>query len=322
LKKLRNNKDCTPKMKQYVGIDVANGHIDVVVMTITEDKPVKSSPSKRISMTVAGLKQLVKLTQQCTLVVIEATGGYERPAVEALLTAGIAVSCINPRTSRDFAKSMNRLAKTDAIDAKVLAEMGFRLGDTLRKTQPVSPVQTQLKALSRTRQTFVQQATQIKNRLKQSTGDSHAHYARALKDCESHIARVDADLARISKALPEAKLLQSVCGVGKVLTHTLLGEFPELGKLDRQAVAALAGLAPMNCDSGQMRGKRRIIGGRSEIRDALYMSALSAIKHNPVIKTFYDRLIASGKAFKVAITACMRKLLVILNAKMRDFLAA
>jgi transposase len=254
-----------------------------------------------------------------TLMVLEATGGLERIATAALATAGLPVVIVNPRQARDFARATGQLAKTDALDARALAHFA----DVIRPTpRPLPDAQTQeLRALLKRRQQLIGMRTAEQNRL---AGTSE----RLTQDIETHIAwlnariaTLDDDLETMLRASPlwrvNDDLLQSVPGIGPVCARTLLLELPELGTLTRQQIAALVGVAPLNCDSGTLRGRRTIWGGRAHVRTVLYMGTLVATRFNPQIKVFYQRLLAAGKIKKVALTACMHKLLTILNAMLK-----
>lgn len=258
-------------------------------------------------------------TLQPTVVVVEATGGVERLLVRAVVEAGLPVVVVNPRHVRDCAKATGQVAKTDALDARVLARLAEAVRPALR---PVPDADTQDLAtrIARRRQ-VVEMLTAEKNRVGSAS-------KRVQKRIQVHIAWLTAELGRVEGDLDQAMrnspvwreqedLLQSVPGVGPVVTRTLLAELPELGTLNRRPIAALVGLAPFNRDSGTFRGKRTVWGGRATVRATLYMSALVAARHNPVIKAFYHRLRHAGKVATVARTACMRKLLTILNAMLR-----
>jgi transposase len=254
-----------------------------------------------------------------TLIVLEATGGLERTATAALATAGLPVVVVNPRQARDFACATGQLAKTDALDARALAHFA----DVIRPTpRPLPDAQTQeLRALLGRRQQLVGMRTAEQNRLAETSG-------RLTQDIEAHIAwlnariaALDADIETLLRASPlwreNDDLLQSAPGIGPVCARTLLLELPEWGTLTRQQIAALVGVAPLNCDSGTLRGRRRIWGGRAHVRTVLSMGTLVATRYNPRIKAFYERLLAAGKAKKVALTACMHKFLTILNAMLK-----
>ena len=254
-----------------------------------------------------------------TLIVLEATGGLERSATAALATAGLPVVVVHPRQARDFARATGQLAKTDALDARALAHFA----DVIRPTpRPLPDAQTQeLRALLGRRQQLIGMRTAEQNRLAGTSG-------RLTKDIEAHIAWLNAriairddDLETMLRASPlwraNDDLLQSVPGIGPVCARTLLLELPELGTLTRQQIAAVVGVAPLNGDSGTLRGRRIIWGGRAPVRTVLYMGTLVATRFNPQIKAFYQRLLAAGKIKKVALTACMHKLLTMLNAMLK-----
>jgi transposase len=253
------------------------------------------------------------------LMVLEATGGWERAVTSALATAGLPVVVVNPRQVRDFARATGQLAKTDALDARALAHFA----DVIRPTpRPLPDAQTQeLRALLGRRQQLVVMRTAEQNRL---TGTR----TRLITDIEAHItwlnariATLDNDLEILRRASPVWRenddLLQSAPGIGPVCARTLLLELPELGTLNRQQIAALVGVAPLNCDSGTLRGRRTMWGGRAHVRTVLYMGTLVATRYNPRMKAFYQRLLAAGKLKKVALTACMHKFLTILNAMLK-----
>jgi transposase len=254
------------------------------------------------------------------LVVVEATGGLESPLVAALAAAGVPVVVINPRQARDFAKATGQLAKTDAIDAAVLAHFAEAVRPTPR---PLPDAATQeLRAFLGRRRQLVDMLTTERTRYPRAPASIQAAIQEHITWLEQQVARLDRDLDQRLQASPVWRatdtLLRSVPGVGPVLSRTFLAQVPELGTLNRQKIAAIVGVAPFNRDSGTLRGKRTIWGGRAPVRAVLYMATLVATRHNPVIQTFYRRLLAAGKAKKVALTACMRKLLTILNAMVKS----
>jgi transposase len=254
-----------------------------------------------------------------TLIVLEATGGLAVPLTSAVAAAGLPVVVVNPRQVRDFAKATGKLAKTDALDAAVLAQFAEAVRPALR---PLPDAATQaLSALLARRRQLIEMLTAEKNRLGSALPPVRPGIRAHIRWLERRLAALDADLAQAIRESPvwreKDDLLQSVPGVGPVLATTLLASLPELGTLTRQQIAALVGVAPLNRDSGAWRGKRRVWGGRAPVRAALYMSALVATRFNPVLRAFYQRLCAAGKAKKVALTACMRKLLTILNAMLK-----
>lgn len=298
----------------FVGIDVAKRHLDVAV------RP--SGEAWQQAATEAALAELVARLGRLapTLIVLEATGGLEVLVVSALAAAGLPVVAINPRQARDFAKATGRLAKTDALDAALLA----RFGEAVRPARrPLPDAATrELAALLTRRRQLVEMLTAEKNRRHTAPDPVRAELDEHIAWLEQRLRRSDDDLDRRITASPlwlaTSQLLRSVPGVGPVLTTTLLAELPELGRLDRKAIAALVGVAPLNRDSGTRRGQRAIWGGRATVRAALYLGTFVATRWNPVIRAFYARLRAAGKPPKVARAACMRKLLTILNSMVRE----
>lgn len=260
------------------------------------------------------------LPLQPALVVLEATGGYESLAAAELTHAGLAVAVINPRQARDFAKAMGRLAKTDRVDAYVLACFAKALQPA--PTALTDALTQELSALIVRRRQLVDAITAETNRLPGAHSrvkrDINAHLTFLRKRLKQHDQDLDDMLRRSPIWQTKAALLKSVKGVGDVTVRTLLAALPELGVLSRREISALVGVCPYNRDSGKQRGQRHIFGGRAPVRAALYMATLSAARFNPVIRAFYQRLLAAGKKPKVALVACMRKLLTILNAMLRD----
>lgn len=253
-------------------------------------------------------------------VVLEATGGFETLVAGELELAGLAVSLVNPRQVRSFARATGRLAKTDTIDAQVLAQFAEAVKPPVR---PLPNEETrELRGLVDRRRQLLEMLTSERNRLHHASKRVHPLIGKHIKWLEQQVGDLDKDIAELIRTSPiwraQEDLLRGVPGVGPVLCCTLLTHLPELGSLNRGQVAALVGVAPLNRDSGTYRGKRSVWGGRTAIRAALYMAALTASKHNPVIKAFYDRLCAAGKPAKVALTACMRKLLLILNSMVKN----
>jgi len=273
----------------------------------------------RVAYDTVGGKQVVTqlLALAPTLIVLEATGGLETRVVSALAAAQLPVVVVNPRQVRAFAQAAGILAKTDRLDAHVLAHFAAAMRPTPR---PLPDAATQqLSAVLTRRQQVVDMLTAEKNRLLQQTESALRKRLRAhITWLTQELGRTEKELTQLIQQSPawrvQDDLLQSAKGVGPVVSQTLLAEVPELGRLNRKQVAALIGVAPLNHDSGSHRGKRCIWGGRARVRAVLYMGALAAVKWNPVIKAFYERLLAAGKHKKVALTACMRKLLTILNA--------
>lgn len=297
----------------FVGIDVSKDRLDVAVRPGEEQWSVAHEDD--------GLAELLSRLQTLPLqlVVVEATGGYEARLVAALATAGLPVALVNPRQVRDFARASGRLAKTDALDALVLAQFAETMRPPVR---PLPDDQTQcLAALMNRRRQLIEMHTAESNRLASASTVVQREIRAHLTWLKKRLRAVDRELddAIQSSALWRQRdaVLQSAPGVGPTLARTLLADLPELGQLDRRQIAALVGVAPFNRDSGAWRGRRCIWGGRSHVRHVLYMASLAATRFNPVIKTFYQRLIAAGKKFKVALVACMRKLLTILNAMVK-----
>jgi transposase len=299
---------------RFVGIDVAKAHLDVAVRPTGEAWRVPND-DRGIAALVPRLQE-----QRPTLIVVEATGGLEAPLVAALATAGLAVAVVNPRQVRDFAKAVGQLAKTDALDAQLLARFAERVRPVPR---PLPDEQAQaLAALLARRAQVVGMLVAEQQRLGTTRPalrprlEAHISWLRAERDA------LDRELEQTIRQSPlwraREDLLRGVPGVGPVLATTLVAELPELGHLNRKQIAALVGVAPLNCDSGRWRGRRHIWGGRARVRAALYMGTLVGVQHNPVLRRFYERLVAAGKPKKVALTACMHKLLVILNAMLRQ----
>jgi transposase len=299
----------------FVGIDVAKDRLDVHVRPSGEAFAVA-----RDGEGVAALAERLGALKPA-LVVSEATGGFEQVVAGALGAAGLPTVVVNPRQIRDFARALGRLAKTDRIDAEVIALFAERVRPEPR---PLPDEQArELGELVARRRQVIEMMTAEGNRARQ------VETRRLKKRIERHRAALQAELAEIEAELDDTirgtpiwrdkdDLLQSVPGVGDALARTLIADLPELGQLDRKKIAALVGVAPFNRDSGTLRGKRTVWGGRAAIRATLYMAALVASRRNPVITAFYKRLLAAGKAKKLALTACMRKLLTILNAIVRD----
>ena len=303
-------------MDLYVGIDVSKAVLDVAV---TPGGEAWSTPN-----TAKGMQRMVEKLGKMSprLIVLEATGGLERRAVAALAAAALPVVAVNPRQVRDFAKATGQLAKTDTIDAAILALFADRIRPELR---PLRDAETQeLDALVVRRRQVVDMISAEKNRLSAAPPSKRVRTAigKTIKWFEKQLEEIDDDIdsaVKGSSAWREKDdLLQSVPGVGKVLSRTLLSLVPELGALGKKQLAALVGVAPLNRDSGMQRGRRSVWGGRANVRAVLYMGALVAARFNPTIRTFHARLRASGKLPKVALVACMRKLLTILNAIVRD----
>lgn len=294
----------------FSGIDVSKHRLDVALRPGGERWSVPNDP--------AGIDDLVDRlgAARPALTMLEATGGFETAAVAALAQAGLAVVVANPRQVRDFARATGQLAKTDRIDAGILALFAERVRPEVR---PLPSKEAQiLDALLTRRRQILQMLTAEKNRLGFAPAPVQPGIKKHIRWLERQLADVDADLERRVHQSPawraKENLLRSVPGIGPVVSRTLLAELPELGRLNRKEIAAIVGVAPLARDSGTLRGKRMVFGGRASVRAALYMAALVASRRNPTIRAFYDRLIAKGQPPKVALTACMRKLLTILNA--------
>ena len=272
--------------------------------------------------TEEGISQISKAIQErgIDLIIVEATGGYEIPLVVALTVQKLPVVIMNPRRIRNFADAIGVLAKTDTIDAEVIA----RFGETIRPPVRSLPEEkySLLSQLVVRRRQMVEMLTMERNRFAGSLGAIRKAVEKHIRYLEKGLAEIEKQIGDEIKKSPEWKLksdlLETVKGVGPVLTSTFLSALPELGTLSKKKIAALVGVCPFNCDSGHMKGKRMIFGGRQDVRNVLYMSALVACRYNPVIKSFYNRLILAGKPAKVALTACMHKLLIILNAIIKN----
>lgn len=296
-------------MSTYVGVDIAKKSFSVcfAVEQGAVEFPMDAQGRRRFCTKVASLEE--------PHVVLEATGGYEQPVVATLVAAGIAVSVLNPRQARDFARALGQLAKTDAIDARVLVQFGHSLcpkdnGAQRLRYEPV-------RRLAARRRQLMQMVVQEKNRLEHADGFVRKSIRALLRHLERQLKLLDDKIDEAIRAdphlAPNHAHLCTAPGIGHLTASQLLAVLPELGHLNRREIAALAGLAPKNRDSGAYRGKRMIGGGRSAVRHILYMPTLVAIRYNPVIKRYYQHLLNNGKAKMTAITAAMRKLLTILN---------
>jgi transposase len=298
----------------FVGIDVSGQTLEVASST--------EAKTWQVGNDAAGIEQLTArlASLKPALVVLEATGGYEFEAACALQATGLAVAVVNPRTARDFARAMGALAKTDALDARMLAAFARVLHqhpERERFVKPLADTELQrLQALVLRRRQLVQMITSERQRMRVSHVAARPSIERVIEFLKTELADSEVDVAaHVQRHHAElAAALTSVPGIGAASVAVLLAELPELGKLDRRRVAALVGVAPLNRDSGQMRGQRTIWGGRADVRRTLYMATLTAVRHNPILKTHYERLLACGKRKKVALVACMRKLLTMLNA--------
>ena len=296
----------------FAGIDVSQARLDVAV----SHGNTWSVPHDEVAITTL-VEELATLHP--TLIVLEATGGLEIPVTSALAAAGLPVVVVNPRQARDFARAKGLLAKTDALDAQVLAQFG----EVMRPhPRPLPDTEARaLAALLTRRRQLVEMLSAEKNRLLSALSSIRKSLRAHITWLQRELQRTDTDLTTAIHQSPvwreKDQLLRSVPGVGPVLTSTLLANLPELGTLTNKQIAALVGVAPLNRDSGTLRGRRTVWGGRAQVRAVLYMSAIVAARFNPVIRTFYQRLCRVGKAKKVALTACMRKLLTILNAMLK-----
>ncbi len=304
-----------PHSGYYVGVDVSKECLDVAFRPTGGHRSFSNDPG--------GIEALVSrlVEERPTLVVLEASGGYERPAAAALAAEGLAVAVVNPRQARDFARATGRLAETDRLVAEILA----RFAEAVRPEPRALPDAEALllgEILDRRRQ-LIGMLVAENNRLSATASEPVRRRVRAhVRWLEKEISRTDRDLEEAiegSEVWRENEaLLRSVPGVGPVLARTLLAELPELGALPHRRLSALVGVAPFNFDSGTLRGKRMVWGGRARVRSTSYMASLTAARHNPAIGAFYERSVAAGKPKKVALIACARKLLSILNAVMRD----
>lgn len=306
-------------VRVWVGLDVSKDSLDV---GSTSESPLKV---KKVSNDKKGFAQLLAALppKEQAAIVLEATGGYERAVVCFLLEAGYRVAVVNPRRVRDFAKAMGLFAKTDRLDAAIIARFGEQAKP--RWTQALSAEQTELAELVVRRRQLIELRTMETNRLKQTVNKvARRSISKLLKTLDREIKDIETEITRLIESdddwRAKSELLQSVPGVADKTSATMLAELPELGELNRAEIAALVGVAPFNDDSGQHQGQRRIAGGRASVRNILYMAAQSAMRHNPVIKAFALRLRANTehkKAPKEIIVACMRKLLVILNSMLK-----
>ncbi len=300
----------------WLGIDVAKDALDLAVDGVEAVKRFDNNPSGH-----AALIEAVR-TQDVQRVVLEATGGYERAIVAALLAGNIpGVVVVNPRQVRDFARATGKLAKTDQIDARVLARFARAVAPPVRTLPDAKALELQEKLARRGQ--LVQMRTAESNRQKQAVSVAVAQSIQAMLEAiDTQLKEVDEQLDQAIRESPawQAKvdLLKGVPGVGDQTARSLVAQLPELGQCSRQQIAALVGVAPVNRDSGTMRGRRTTFGGRASVRRALYMATLVATRHNPVIHAYYQRLVASGKKKMVALVASMRKLLTILNAMLRE----
>lgn len=310
----RTHSPCAEIACMYVGLDVSQDRLDFCLSSEGE--------CDSVAYDSTGIERLIERLHLLppTLIVLEATGGLERAIVAALGRAGLPVIITNPRQVRDFARATGELAKTDRIDARMLALFGERIRPEVRAL-PEETTQL-LDALITRRRQILEMLVAEKNRIRLAPKPVRKKIEAHVRWLERQLEEVDCDLDRTIQASPlwraKEDLLRSVPGVGPVVSRTLLAELPELGRLSPKEIAKLVGVAPLAWDSGTYRGRRRIWGGRASVRQALYMAALVASRRNPLIRTFYLRLRTAGKPPKVALTACMRKLLVIMNAIVRE----
>lgn len=297
----------------FVGIDVSKEQLDVAM------RP--SGESESVSNDKDGIEALVKRLREVgpSLIVLEATGGLERGVTRGLASAELPVVVVNPRQVRDFAKATGQLAKTDRIDALVLARFGEAVRPALRPLP--DEVSQELRALIARRRQITEMIVAERNRLSRASKSVKKRIDAHIRWLEAELDRADKDLDQSIGQSPiwreKEDLLRSVPGIGPVISRSLIAELPELGELNRKQIAALVGVAPLNRDSGTLRGRRRIWGGRATVRAVLYMAALVASRRNAVIGGFYKRLRNAGKAPKVALVACMRKLLTVLNSMIK-----
>jgi transposase len=300
--------------KVFVGVDVSKDSLDVAIgsekniITFNNDQKGVDALAKKLSQINTGLT------------VFESTGGYEFLAASSLAESGLPVVIVNPRQVRNFAKATGILAKTDAIDARVIAHFAKAVKPDVR---PLKDRETyELTALVTRRRQLIEMFVAEKNRLKLANKRNTKDIKDHIRWLEKRLDKIKSDIGKMIQSSPiwrsKDDILQSVPGIGPVTSASLICSLPELGVLSPKKIAMLAGLAPLNCDSGKFKGRRRIWGGRASVRSGLYMATMAAVRCNPVIKPFYRRLTAAGKCHKVAITACMHKLLIISNAMLRD----
>ena len=297
----------------FVGIDVSKDCLDVAVRPTGEAWQLPHN-SRGINDLVERLGELAP-----QLVVLEATGGMEMALAGELAASQLAIAVVNPRHVRDFARAAGKLAKTDALDAQVLAHFAEAMRPASRPLP--DDASQELRALMARRRQLVEMITAEKNRLRTAAPRIRPKVQEHIRWLEESLVDLDRDMGDFMRSSPmwrdKDQLLRSTPGVGPVLSMTLLSDLPELGALNRGEIAALVGVAPFNRDSGALRGKRTVWGGRRQVRAALYMAALVATRYNPVLRDFYQRLCDAGKPKKVALTACMRKLLTILNVMVK-----
>jgi len=302
------------ELSQYIGIDVSKARLDIYIRPMGKALKVANTP-----LEIANLVKEIK-SYNINVIVIEATEGLETEAITQFQQACLPVALINPRQGRDFAKATGKLAKTDTIDAQILAHFGEAMKPKVLEIE--SEDARQLSELISRRRQLVEMLTAEKNRCNRARGE-------ALNDIEIHIEFLKKRLDKLNEEIEElttnnqqwqekVNLLKTTPGIGQVIATTLVADLPELGKLSAKCISKLVGVAPLNYDSGKLKGKRMIWGGPAHVRATLYMGAVVAMRFNPVIKSFYDRLVERGKSKKLALTACVHKMLIILNAMMRD----
>lgn len=300
--------------KIYTGIDVSKSRLDVYILPMNRYFHVEN--------TAQGQAQLMQelATMNCALVVIEPTGGYEQAIVARCHEAGQAIALVNPKRIRDFARSQGQLAKTDRIDATILARYGQRIEPS--PSAMLSEHQHGLAEVSARRRQLVEMIVMEKNRLLTAGVHTQASLEAIIKALEEELSKIDDQLQQSIEqddtCQRKMALLTSSKGIGPITAMSLIATLPELGRLTNKQISALAGLAPYNCDSGRYRGQRKIYGGRASVRQSLYMGTLVATRYNATIKAFYQRLCAAGKPKKVALTACMHKLLMIMNTMVKE----
>jgi transposase len=306
----------TQEHKIYIGIDVSKAILDIFISADTSYHQYENS--------ISGIKKLMaklkKYPNEHMLIAMEATGGYEKLTGRTLVKNNLIVTIVNPRKIRDFAKASGKLAKTDKIDARIIATYA-------EKMQPESRLamyekHDKIAELSVRRSQLVAMIVAEKNRLDKVSGEIRKSILRIIKLLEKELSEIDGELKNTIQSdenfNQKYNLLKTVKGIGEKSATALIAYLPELGTLEDRKITALAGLAPYNCDSGKMRGKRMIWGGRSSVRTSLYMATMTAVRSNKAIKTFYNRLLQAGKPKMVALTACMRKLIIIMNAMIRN----